>query len=177
MFGWIRTGGRAATRAAACVALAGLLTVACTDAGPGIGGAGALPEGAAPVPFTDLAAGHSTGFAEPDRMVMRSDGELAEFWVTFEVPRTPKTDPPVVDFGRMIVIAAAMGERSTGGYAVTIEAVHEAEGKLYVSVTELSPGPSCMTTQALTQPVFAVTVESAASEVVFVERAETSSCK
>lgn len=164
-------------RTIACVMLAGLTAASCTDPGPTIGAADAVPDGAVEVPFEDLAAGFNTGFVDGGRLVIRSPAELDEFWSTFEAPRDPKTDPPSVDFDRSIVIAAAMGQRGTGGHAVTILAVHELEGTLYVTVRELSPGPGCMTTMGMTQPVFAVSAQSSDADVVFVERTETTICE
>ena len=160
----------------AAAAVAGLVVWGCEGGGPVVG-ADSVPEGATDVPFTDVAAAQASGFTDRARLVIEDPDALADFWATYQGPRSQTSDPPAVDFETSTVIAAAMGERGTGGYSVTIDEVREHDGTLYVRVTELSPGPTCMTTQALTQPVSAVRVDVKAGRVEFVETADTSSCE
>ena len=142
-----------------------------------------LPANAARVADDDIFAGallryrFSTGFTERARVVIRSDAQWAQAWDRVVDRVMPKPERPAVDFSREIVVLVAMGQRPSGGYAVAIDGVFEADGRLYVRVNERSPGQSCFVTAALTQPVDAVRVPRRDLGVSFVERSETVECR
>jgi hypothetical protein len=66
--------------------------------------------------------------------------------------------PQPVDFAAERVVVVALGQRPTGGYSVRVESVAERGGVLEISAVEEAPGPSCLTTQALTQPFVVIAV-------------------
>lgn len=114
-----------------------------------------------------------TGIGEARRLVIRDANGWAQFWSELAVG-----DRPEVDFTREVVIAVAAGQRSTGGYEIAIDRVSQANGELRVEVIEKAPGPNCMTTASLTQPVDVVVVPSAdARSWRFVERKEIRGCR
>ena len=108
--------------------------------------------------------------------MFRSDSAWGDFWETVHEIRSPRPELPEVDFGERMVIAVAMGQRRTGGYAIDIEVIYRDDGALHVVVLETSPGPSCVTTQALTQPVLAVGVPAAEGRVTFPEDSAVTDC-
>ena len=59
---------------------------------------------------------------------------------------------PTVDFKKGYVIAVFAGNRTTGGYAISVSSVTDTEDSRAVSVLVEKPGPGCITTQALTSP-------------------------
>ena len=78
---------------------------------------------------------------------------------------------PEVDFGRESLILAAAGTRSNGCYSIAVSRARlTVEGAVELEVVETSPGPSCVCTQALTQPVHVVRLEPASADATFVER-------
>jgi len=85
-------------------------------------------------------------------------------------------DPPSIDFESDEIIAATMGQRSTGGYAIRIEEISRRGDDLEVVIVETSPGRGCLTTQALTSPATAVSVARPPGVVEFVEETETRGC-
>ena len=95
-----------------------------------------------------------TGIREGRRMVIQDANAWAEFWSELGVG-----DRPAVDFTRDIVIAVAAGERPSGGYEIAINQVTPVNGELRVEVRETSPGPNCLSTSSLTQPVDVVVVQ------------------
>jgi len=94
-----------------------------------------------------------TGVAEARRLVIRDANAWAEFWSELGVGERPE-----VDFTRDLVVAVAAGQRPTGGHEIAVEKVARNDGVLTISVLETSPGPNCMTTAALTQPVDVVVI-------------------
>jgi hypothetical protein len=87
-------------------------------------------------------------------------------------------DRPAVDFSRDVVVAVSAGQRPTGGHEIAIERVINNGGELTVEVVETTPGPNCMTTASLTQPVDVVVVPGVAPRSwSFVERKEVRGCR
>jgi hypothetical protein len=114
-----------------------------------------------------------TGISEARRLVIRDANAWAEFWSELGVG-----DRPAVDFSRDLVIAVAAGQRPTGGHEIAVSKVSQTDGELRVEVVETTPGPNCMTTSALTQPVDVVVVQGVSSKSwSFVQRQEVRGCQ
>ncbi len=110
------------------------------------------------------------------RLLIRDSGAWSDFWTALYSNLAPVPDLPEVDFGSHVVVAATMGERSTGGYSIHIDKVLRAGEDLRVVVIETSPGPKCQTTQSFTAPATAITVSGSARDIEFVEQAVTEDC-
>ena len=81
--------------------------------------------------------------------------EPARSWL-----QTHRDDPAFAVFrdGKDTYLLAAVGQRNTGGYAVTFVSVGDSNGKIEVVVQEQGPKPGQMVTQVITWPVAAVKV-------------------
>jgi PrcB C-terminal len=85
---------------------------------------------------------------------------------------------PRIDFNNSMVLVAALGERPTSGYFVSIEDVRVVAGpSLAAVVKEFVPGPGCGKLQVTTTPAIAVVVPKIAGDVVFSTGAHTRTCK
>lgn len=136
-----------------------------------------LPPGGVPLDDTELVLRDQyTGFVDRERLVIRDAQAWSAFWSQAHSRVMPEPSVPSIDFSRNIVVAAAMGTRPNGGYSIQVRQVYELDGGLYVLVSERSPGPGCVTTQALTAPVAAVRVPRPGAPVTFVERSQTITC-
>ena len=114
-----------------------------------------------------------TGIGESRRLVIRDANAWAQFWSELGVGEQPS-----VDFSHDVVVAVAAGQRPTGGYEIAIDRVTQSNGQLTVEVVERTPGPNCMTTASLTQPVDVVVVPAAdARSLSFLERKEIRGCR
>jgi hypothetical protein len=135
-----------------------------------------VPDDATPLAleplFTDLFGGITDG----RRLVIRSAEEWNAFWEEVTRNRIPEAEAPEVDFEGYMVIAAAMGQRPTGGYTIAIDEVSQSEGEIYAVVREVSAAPGCPTTGVFTAPVTAVRVPRSDDPVTFVEREDTRHC-
>jgi hypothetical protein len=139
----------------------------------------ALPEGAVAVEFSQMEQVHTTslsGIADRRRIAIRTQEEWEAFWSEFTGTVQPQPPAPVVDFGTQMILAATMGTRNTGGFAVSVEGVFEAEGRLIAQVLERSPAQGCIVTQSLTAPATAVVVARRDGAVEFQEAAMASEC-
>ncbi|MFL5548563.1 MAG: protease complex subunit PrcB family protein [Gemmatimonadales bacterium] len=113
-----------------------------------------------------------TGVREARRMVIQEANAWAEFWSELGVG-----DRPAVDFTQDIVIAVAAGERPSGGYEIAVNRVTQTNGELRVKVRETSPGPNCLSTSTLTQPVDVVVVQGVKPKSwSFVEQKDVRGC-
>jgi hypothetical protein len=114
-----------------------------------------------------------TGIQEPRRQVIQDANAWAQFW-----SKLGAGDRPEVDFTHELVIAVASGQQRSGGFSIAVERVTQQEGDLTIQVTETSPGPNCVTTSELTQPVDVVTVPLVkVRNSSFVERKVSSDCR
>lgn len=117
-----------------------------------------------------------TGVTERRRQVIRDAATWESTWAEIVSPYTPTPPLPAVDFGEYMIVFAAMGTRNSGGYDIEVEAVTDDSAALVARVREVSPGPGCMTTQALTAPVAAKLVPTRDRDVTWAEQTSTQNC-
>lgn len=114
-----------------------------------------------------------TGIGEARRLVIRDANAWAAFWSELGVG-----ERPAVDFSHDVVVAVAAGQRPTGGYEIAVDRVSNNNGELTVEVVETEPGPNCMTTASLTQPVDVIVVPSVTPRGwSFLQRKEIRGCR
>ena len=101
-----------------------------------------IPVGATQLAFAPLEEVSTPISAITDRrrLVIRDAATWEAFWADFAVRVEPRPAPPAVDFSTSMVIAATMGQRTTGGYTISVEEVAEKDGTLYAAVQEVTPG-------------------------------------
>jgi hypothetical protein len=99
-----------------------------------------------------------SGIMTARREMIRSEEEWQAAWA--EVMQNVASMPqlPRIDFAARSVVLVAMGERPSGGYGLELTAAEAIERGLRLRIDEVSPGPKCITTQALTQPVLVLSV-------------------
>lgn len=122
-----------------------------------------------------LRAGYS-GFGTSERVVVRSASHWEAIWEQAFALQTDVPPRPAIDFATEMVLVVALGSRPTGGYGIAIEDLVTGGTGLSVLVAATSPGPSCGTTQAVTQPVEIVRVHAVSGEVSFNERSLVHQC-
>lgn len=82
-----------------------------------------------------------------------SDFTLSELFATFTSPVQDMAIPSV-NWTQEVVVGVGTGQQLSGGYDVTFEKydIDQATGKYRFYVTEIIPGNSCMSTEAITSP-------------------------
>jgi len=116
--------------------------------------------------------GGAMGAVTEERREVITDTDMFETrWNELYSHRREVPDPPSIDFEERVVVFAALGQRPTGGYGITLDrAVHDAdEGVVELTVREVRPGQGCMVTQALTFPYLLATVDVVDASYEFVE--------
>jgi hypothetical protein len=120
---------------------------------------------------------YASGLREPQRLVVRDATAWQQLWTSVWRGVLPEPSRPQVDFGREMVVLAAMGERPTGGFTILIDSASEGTSGISIRIRSISPGSGCGTTQALTQPVDIARMPRRDGSVTFDERLETQECR
>ena len=107
------------------------------------------------------------GFIKEEIRIIKTRESLLEVYGYVNRIRKPGFSIPKVDFSKETIIAVFMGEKTTGGFSVTIENVKEKNKKLIVKIKETKPGSKDMVTMAITQPFCFVKINKADKEFVF----------
>lgn len=141
----------------AITSLAALLVVACRPSDAPTSAFSNDPH-AAPIPLTRFSS-DSTAFAQysgvmqAENLVIRDAAAWSDLWQQIHATVTPMPPVPAVDFSQEMVVASALGSKSSGGYNVLLtDAARDTSG-VVVAVQVTSPGAHCAVTQALTQPI------------------------
>ena len=135
--------------------------------------ANALPSG--PIVVTRLRPGpdsftYSSGITVPRRELIRDEAAWRAAWAEIWARTGPTLPPlPVIDFTRDMIVLAALGQRNSGGYGITVDSTTRATSGIVVWITKLTPG-NCGTLAALTQPVDVVSMPRVTGTVEFRER-------
>jgi len=168
----------AISRHASSAAVALLFTFAACSGddpvspGPGTGSAADVPPNAQVVAFEVVQEMTTpiSGIREKRREVIADAAEWAELWDEMQSMVMPKPSVPEIDFSSRMVVFASMGERTSGGYTISVLEAAQENGALYVEVEEATPGIECITTDVISTPAVAVSVPRTASTVLFVDR-------
>lgn len=105
-----------------------------------------------------MARGTQSGLDTQQVLLITSQPEWQKFWSSYSTPFVPPPALPQVDFAASAVVAVALGEQNTGGYAVEIAGVRQEGERLSVTVKVTRPAPGGFTIQALTHPYHMVRI-------------------
>ena len=112
---------------------------------------------------------------EPRRMLIRDAETWAQVWTEMISAGDPRT-PPFVDFTKEDVIVAALGERRSSGYSITITGVVADPLVAQVIVSTTVPGAACDQAEIVTAPLDAVRITKLDAAVKFDERTTLLNC-
>jgi hypothetical protein len=102
------------------------------------------------VPFRVLSEGTTSGWTQQKLLTLRSAREFTEFWGVHRNGNLGNL--PKINFKKQMVIAVCMGERRTGGYAIQIKNIINAQKALLVDVVVTRPRPGSTRIMMINQP-------------------------
>lgn len=117
--------------------------------------------------FEPIITSQIGGFITPQIWIIKESKALEEVYAQINKTRKPGFVIPKVDFSKESIIAIFMGEKMTGGYAVTVKEVKEYANKISVKVIETTPKKSDMVTNVITQPFCVFKVNNTTKNMVF----------
>lgn len=127
-----------------------------------------------PQPWTRL-SGWSSGVRDARRVVIADQGSWQRLWTEHSRTEGSPAAPPVVDFGREMVVGVFLGERPSSGYSVSLElgvAGRRRRPALVVVYRESRPRPGGVGLTVMTQPFELRRVPKAYRSIFFEERRE-----
>ena len=113
--------------------------------------------------------GDTSGITAKRLEVIRDINTFTEFWSDHAAGRAPQPAQPEVAFGTDMIVAAFMGQRTTDGYAVTVEEVRENNDFIVIEIELETPGDNCAVTQSVTQPHHVIVLPDSDLPVQFSE--------
>ena len=119
---------------------------------------GVLPSSGAELVFRTLAQGNYSGIGRATNLVITTKTEWERLWKLHQAAGEPLADVPAVDFAKEMVVAAAMAQKPTGGYAIEIKRIEATPTQLRISLAQKAPGPDAIVTQAFSAPFHFVAV-------------------
>ena len=108
--------------------------------------------------FTSLHRSSYEGLEDAQTRVVEDAQSWMALWREMTRDRQPAPPTPTVNFENEMVLAAFLGQRSTGGHSIEITQVEIKDCTMLVTVERSSPPPGGMVTMAFTQPSHAVIV-------------------
>jgi len=120
---------------------------------------------------------YSSGFDQPARLVVRDAATWQVVWNKIYLRELPVPALPAIDFSRDMIVVAALGSRSSGGYSILLDGAAEGPDGIAIAVNSISPGPGCGVSTAFTQPVDIARLPLRQGAVSFVERSHVSDCQ
>jgi hypothetical protein len=127
-----------------------------------------------PEPFSFT---YNSGLRTAERLVIRDQATWQTTWAAIGRNSIAVPPPPAIDFEREMLVVAALGERSTGGYSIIVESASATGEALTVRIHSTAPGSTCVTTQAFTQPVDVARLPRMQGPVTFADEASVSDCR
>ena len=117
-----------------------------------------------------------SGIGQPERLVIRDDATWHTVWASIWSGVTPMPATPNVNFTKEMVIVAALGSRSTGGYSIVVDSAMAISAGVTVWIGSSSPGARCLTTQAFTAPVDVARIQRIEEAVRFIDVPKVVQC-
>lgn len=117
-------------------------------------------------PATSWIGNHSS-INKPQEVVIRNPNDWQKLWVQVHSTLEPMPTVPVIDFSTHMVVGYFLGQRSTGGYSVSIESVKETSKQIVVTIAQTSPGRGSLVSQVITSPYAIQAIPKSDKQVVF----------
>lgn len=132
-------------------------------------GKGKKPKKGRPVKFETIAQGSNSGHSydkSGKNLVIRTAKAWKKFWTTHGKNRIPAPALPEVNFKKQMVIAVMMGQRTSGGYSITISKINRS-GRKNMQVQTIGTQPNGAAPDVMTQPFHIVRLKRMAGKVTF----------
>lgn len=111
--------------------------------------------------------GNRSSMTEPQEVVIRNSEDWQKLWSQIHGTLEPMPSVPTIDFSTHMVVGYFLGQRSSGGYSVSIEEVLETGDAITVTLTTTRPGRNSIVSQALTSPYAIQAIPKNDKNVIF----------
>jgi len=115
--------------------------------------------------FKELVNETQGGFDTAKFLVIKEKQGTLDVYNQVNKIRKPSFDIPKIDYKNQYLLALFMGVKSTGGYGISVNHIHESPNKITVFIKEQTP--EGMTTMVITSPFCFVLMDKSDKEIVF----------
>ncbi|MBE9490752.1 MAG: protease complex subunit PrcB family protein [Bacteroidetes bacterium] len=119
------------------------------------------------IAFETIAQDEFGGMTDSKFIVIKDEATFIEVYRLIGKDRLPKVEMPTIDFEKETVIALFLGEKTSGGYFITVKQIVVISDKVNVAYKVTSPKPGDMVTTVMTQPYCIIKMPKTSKEVVF----------
>lgn len=126
---------------------------------------------------TVASGAQATGVQTARYQLLTNQDQLISLWSQVNATLLQPPPLPQVDFQRETLVAIFLGQRPTGGYAVSVRRVAVENGELYLDTEFVEPAAGAITTQALTSPWTLVRVLRGGFQVAWIRDVADGSLK
>lgn len=107
------------------------------------------------------------GYTDSKFIVITDKKSLTQVYNLINKGKFPEIKTPEINFDKEMVVALFLGEKNSGGYAISVEKIFNTSNKTYVVYKETSPKPGEMVTTVMTQPFTIAKIPKTSKEIVF----------
>jgi hypothetical protein len=108
------------------------------------------------VSFTTILLSTSSGIGFSVDRVIYSQADFEAFWSLAHASSSPMPPTPEIDFGKRMVVVAAMGPQISPKHSIKITRIERVKTMVRVSIEETQPGKNCSAVGLITNPVHMV---------------------
>jgi hypothetical protein len=119
---------------------------------------------------------YSSGLADSARIVVQDANSWAATWTAIWGRHSPEPALPSIDFSQNMLVVAALGTRSSGGYGIFVDSAYQRADHIEVVIRKVSPGSRCIVTAALSEPVDVARLPRSSQPVRYRERSVVRNC-
>jgi len=129
----------------------------------------------ASLPVTRVLQGFFSAGETSQRLVIRSQAELAAAWTEMFRTQSPAPDLPVVDFAQEMVIIARAGAKPSGGFCIAVQSATGNSRRMTATIRSGGPSANVGVAPVITHPFDVVRVPRR-DEVTFTEVSFLGNC-
>ncbi len=118
------------------------------------------------MPATSWMGNHS-GISKSQQLVIKKLDGWQKLWSQVHESQEPMPAVPKIDFSTHMVVGYFLGQRSSGGYSVSIEDIKETSEEIIVIISQTSPGRGSIVSQVITSPYAIQAIPKSDKKVVF----------
>lgn len=111
--------------------------------------------------------GNYSSISESRQVVIRDADDWQKLWKQIHGSNEPMPPVPVIDFSKHMLVGYFLGQRSSGGYSVSIKDIKETGKEITVTISSTAPGRNSIVAQMLTSPYAIQAIPKSDKKVVF----------
>ncbi len=119
------------------------------------------------ITFETLAEDFYGGMTDSKFIVIKEETTLNEIYKLINKSKSPGIKIPIINFEKETVLVLFLGEKSSGGYSISVEQILDENEKVTVKYKVTLPKLGEMVTTVMTQPYCIIKIPITSKEIIF----------